>query len=121
MAIGGFSYGKYINIGPKQQPLGGSSRLYQNEIDIASISSDQDTDCAFVFGTANTVSGGAAAVIGSGNIVHSGALKNMAMGTENVVQSGSDDSAAFDEAWCQEDLEGTGKKRNSHEAGGTKN
>ena len=25
-------------------------------------------------------------------------------------------SAAFDEALCQEDLEGTGKKRNSHEA-----
>ena len=25
-------------------------------------------------------------------------------------------SAAFDKAWCQEDLEGTGKKRNSHEA-----
>ena len=25
-------------------------------------------------------------------------------------------SAAFDKAWCQEDLEGTGKKRNSHGA-----
>ncbi len=29
-------------------------------------------------------------------------------------------SAAFDKAWCQEDLEGTGKKHNSHEAGKNK-
>ena len=29
-------------------------------------------------------------------------------------------STAFDKAWCQEDLEGTGKKRNSHEAGKNK-
>ena len=95
MAIGGFQYGKYINVGFGQQPLGGSSRAYQNEIDVASISADKDTDCAFVLGTANTVSGGAAAVIGTGNVVHSGALKNMVMGTENIIQSGSDDSAVF--------------------------
>tara|TARA_R100001509_G_scaffold112408_1_gene67687 strand:+ start:74 stop:1153 length:1080 start_codon:yes stop_codon:yes gene_type:complete len=92
MAIGGFQFGKYINIGPKQQPLGGSSRSIQNEIDNVAISGDLDTDCAFVVGTLNTISGGATAVIGSGNIVKSGSTKNLVIGDENTMQEACDDS-----------------------------
>jgi hypothetical protein len=92
MAIGGFQYGKYINVGFGQQPLGGSSRAYQNEIDSATIATDKDTDAAFVLGTFNTVSGGAVAVIGSGNVVHSGSKKGLVIGDENTMQGGCDDS-----------------------------
>ena len=96
MPTGGMLLGKYINIGPGQNPLGGGSRVQQNILDTGTINAgDSDSACAFVFGTLNTVSGGCYAIIGSGNIVQENTYKGICMGDTNLIKEDCDDSAVF--------------------------
>jgi len=95
MAIGGYQFGRYVNMGPRQYPVGSGSKTYQNEIDNSGWEADVDNDCALVMGTTNTTSGAASLIMGTGNVIKSGSTQNMILGGSNTIEENSDQCVIF--------------------------